>query len=255
MVNYWRLVNKVIEAADMLLLVLDARMPEEARHEEIEMKISRKNKRLLYVINKCDLILKEEAESIKKKLPASVFVSSKEKLGGTILLREIMKMSKGKECIVGVLGYPNVGKSSVINMLKGKKSASVSPHAGHTNGVQFIRAKGKIKLIDTPGVLPFGENDLMKQVMISSKNPEHLREPEYFAMKLVEMKPKMFEAYCGVIYENDAYDFLEKTALKKRILARGGSADLQRMARQLLYDWQRGKVHGSLLKKIIITQK
>ncbi len=248
MVNYWYIVNRVIEGADILLLIIDSRMPELTRHKEIEMKIKQRRKKLIYVLNKCDLVTKQDNQFIKKNFEPSVFVSSKEKHGGTILFKKIMELSKGENCIVGVLGYPNVGKSSVINMLKGKKSASVSPHSGHTRGIQFVKAKGKIKLLDTPGVLPFNEKDILKQVLIGSKNPEHLKEPDYFAMKLIEEYPKMFEKYCDEKYEGDAFEFLEKVAKKRNVLIKGGGPDLPRMARQLLYDWQRGKVHLSFLK-------
>ena len=248
MVNYWYLVNRVIEGADILLLIIDSRMPELTRHKEIEMKIKQRRKKLIYVLNKCDLVKKQDSEALKNTFEPSVFVSSKEKYGGTILFKKIMELSKGENCIVGVLGYPNVGKSSVINMLKGKKSASVSPHSGHTRGIQFVKAKGKIKLLDTPGVLPFNEKDILKQVLIGSKNPEHLKEPDYFAMKLIEESPKMFEKYCDEKYEGDAFEFLEKVAKKRNVLIKGGGPDLPRMARQLLYDWQRGKIHKVFLK-------
>jgi ribosome biogenesis GTPase A len=248
MVNYWKLVNEVMEDADIMLLVIDARLPEETRNREIEQKMRLKGKKLLYVLNKCDLVSKEAIDKIKKDFEPSVFVSSKEKLGGTILFKKIMEMSKGERCVVGVLGYPNVGKSSVINLLKGQKSASVSPHSGHTRHKQVVSAKRKIRLIDTPGVLPFHEDDLLKKVLVGAYNPEHLREPDFFAMKLVEMFPDMFGKYFDMKYENDAYDFLEKVALKKHVLIKGGGPDMVRVSRQLLYDWQRGKVHELLLK-------
>ncbi|MEM3374697.1 MAG: GTPase [Candidatus Woesearchaeota archaeon] len=251
MANYWNLVNKVIDESDLLLLILDSRMPELTRHKEIELKIKQKNKKLLYVLNKCDLITKEQAEEIKKNFKPSVFVSSTKKLGGTILYKKIMELVKGKESVIGILGYPNVGKSSVINLLKGQKSASVSPVSGHTKGIQFVK-RGKLKLIDTPGVLPFDEKDpeksIEKQVIIGSKNPEHLKEPEYFAMRLIDLQPKLFEKYYNLTYENDSYTFLEKIAISKKILLKGNTPDLKRMARSLLYDWQRGKIHEFFLK-------
>jgi ribosome biogenesis GTPase A len=249
MVNYWKLVNEVIEDADIILLVLDARLPEETRNREIEQKMRQMNKKILYVLNKCDLVTKEAINKIKPDFNPCVFVSSKQKYGGTILFKKIMEMSKGEKCIVGVLGYPNVGKSSVINLLKGQKSASVSPHSGHTRNKQIISSKGKIKLIDTPGVLPFHEDDLLKKVIIGAYNPEHLREPDFYAMKLVETHPEMFEKYFDMKYETDAYTFLEKAALKKQILIKGGEPDMVRVSRQLLYDWQRGKVHEINLQK------
>ena len=139
MVNFWRLVNKVIKDSDILLLVLDARMPELTRNREIESKIKENKKKIIYVLNKADLIEKSHAEKIKKTLNPCVFVSSKEKLGGTMLFKKIFELSHGEGCSVGVLGYPNVGKSSVINLIKGRKSASTSSYSGHTKGIQFVK--------------------------------------------------------------------------------------------------------------------
>ncbi len=246
MTNFWKLVNRVIKDADIILLVLDARMPEMTRNREIEQKIKQQKKDLIYVLNKCDLVEKEQLEKLKKKYNPSVFVSSKEKYGGTLLFKKILEISRGEECIVGVLGYPNVGKSSVINLIKGKKAASTSPTSGHTKGIQFVSARGKIKLIDTPGVLEFSEKDIEKKIVIGAMNPHHVKEPDYYAMKLIEEYPKMFETFYNLKY-TDGYEFVEKLALKKNVLVKGGEPDIKRMGRRILRDWQRGKIHAKLL--------
>jgi len=247
MVNFWGLVNKVIKQADILLLVLDSRFPEMTRNREIEQKIRQANKKLIFVLNKCDLVPDDEMKKIAKSYNPSVFISSKEKLGGTILFKEIMKQSAGEPCAVGVLGFPNVGKSSVINLLKGKKSASVSSYSGHTRGVQFVSAKGKIKLIDTPGVLQFQEKDLMTQITIGSMNPQHVKEPDYFSILLIEKFPELFKKYFDEPYDGEGYEFLEKVALKKHLLIKGGEPDTIRLGRQILQDWQSGKIHERFL--------
>ena len=243
MVSFWKIVNSVIRDADILLLVLDARMPELTRNREIEQKVKNQGKKIIYVLNKSDLVSKKEIEKMNQDYTPSVFISSKEKLGGTLLFKKIMRLSQGEKCVVGVLGYPNVGKSSVINLLKGKGSASVSSQSGHTRGIQFVKAKGKLKLIDTPGVLPFKEKDIEKQVLIGSINSEQIEEPDYFAVKLIDKYPNLFEKYFDEKYDGDGYDFLEKVATKKNILKKGGEADLQRFGRKVLKDWQTGKVH------------
>ena len=156
-----------------------------------------------------------------------------------------MKQAGGKPSVVGVIGYPNVGKSSVINLLKGKKSASVSSYSGHTRGVQFISAKGKLKLIDTPGVLEFKEKDLYKQILMGSINPQHIKEPDYFASLLIQDYPKLFEKYFKMEHNDDAFEFLEEIALKRNILKKGGEPDLMRFGRTILQDWQTGKIHDN----------
>ena len=198
---------------------------------------------MLYVLNKSDLVPKKIAEKTAKRFTPCIFVSSKEKLGASKLANKILELSKGENCTVGVLGYPNVGKSSVINLLKGKGSASVSSTSGHTRGLQFVRARKKIKLIDTPGVLSYKEKGIEKQVMIGSINPQSLDSPDYYAMKIIEQFPKLFESYYDEKYNNDALDFLERVATKKQILKKGGEADLERFGRKLLQDWQKGRMH------------
>ena len=93
MANFWRVVNKVIGNADILLLVLDSRMPDLTRSREIEHKIRKADKTLIYVLNKCDLVSKEEMEKLSKKYVPGVFVSNKEKLGGTLLFKKILESS------------------------------------------------------------------------------------------------------------------------------------------------------------------
>lgn len=247
MVNYWKIVNDVIHKADILLLVIDARFPELTRNLEIEKKTQERSKKLLYVLNKSDLVTSDELKPLKDMFKPCVFVSSTKKFGGTILFKKIMRLSHGKPCSVGVLGYPNVGKSSVINLLKGRKSASTSSQSGHTKGIQFVKAKGKLKLIDTPGVLEFREKDLLKQITIGAYNPQHVKEPDYYAILLVEKYSKLFEKYYGINY-TDALDFLQKVTLNRKVLKKGGKPDISRFSRQLLYDWQKGRIHKHFLE-------
>jgi ribosome biogenesis GTPase A len=249
MPNFWKLVNDVIHDADILLLVLDSRFPELTRNREIEQKILRNKKQLLFVFNKCDLVSDAEMDSLKNNYKPCVFVSSTKKLGGMILFKKIMELSHGQKCSVGVLGFPNVGKSSVINLLKGRASASVSPHSGHTRGIQFVNAKNKIKLIDTPGVLQFKEKDILKGVIICSKNPNQLKEPDFFATELIAKYPNMFENYYGHKFNGDSQEFLEEVALMRKILSKGGVPDTKSFGRQLLHDWQKGRIHSFMLNK------
>ncbi len=81
MANYWKIVNKVINDADILLEVLDARSIEETRNPEIEEKVKERGKLLIFVVNKCDLADKEQIEENIKGLWPCVYVSSTEHLG------------------------------------------------------------------------------------------------------------------------------------------------------------------------------
>src|SRR3989338_7985505 len=165
--TYWDIVNDVIRETDIVLEVLDARLVDETRNKEIEDKLKKLNKPLIYVINKCDLVDKQEAERQKKRLRPSVFISATNKLGTTMLLHEILRQARNvgartDRILVGVLGYPNTGKSSVINALAGRASAKTSPLSGFTKAMQLIKLTKNIYLMDTPGVLPYKESDKIK---------------------------------------------------------------------------------------------
>ena len=248
MANFWKLVNTVIKDSDILLMVMDSRFPNETRNRELEKKILKENKRIIFVLNKCDLVTKDYIESFKKKIDNSVFVSCTKHFGSTKLLKKILEFSRGGKPIVGVIGYPNVGKSSFINLLKGKKSASVSSVSGHTKGIQFIIAKGKIKLIDTPGVLSYTDDDMLKKILIGSVNPHQLKDPEIYAQEMINNYPELISKCYNVIIKKDDFEALDKIAIEKNIIKKGGEPDLKRISVQILYDWQRGKIHTNKLE-------
>ena len=245
--SFWEIVNKVLGKSDIILEVLDARVPDQTRNKEIEDKAKRLGKTVIYVINKSDLIPKKTAESIKSKLKPAVFISSLKHHGTTILLHEIIKIAnqkypKKERITVGVLGYPNVGKSSVINALKGRSSAPSSSNSGYTKHEQLIKVTNKIYLIDTPGVFPFMEKDELKHVLTSSINPAKLKDPETAALMLIQKLSGKIEKFYGVEPCEDADETLEKIAISRKKLKKGNQPDTAAMAKIIVEDWQKGKI-------------
>jgi len=234
MANYWKIVNQILREADIILEVLDARLIDETRNKEIEAKA---NKQIIYVINKCDLVDKSQH---KTSLRPSVFISTKERYGTTVLKKLILRYAKTTPVTVGVVGYPNTGKSSVINALSGRGKAKASSESGYTRGVQLIRA-GKIVLLDTPGVIPVGDDEL-KQALISAIDFSKLREPDMAAMYIMEKYPGYVEKHYGVSQSGDIEERLERIAVKMNKLRKGGVADTDSAARLILRDWQRGLI-------------
>lgn len=240
MTNYWKVVNYVIRRSDILLLIMDARFLELTRHPEIEMKI--KGKPLLYVLNKCDLVPKKDLFEAKRKLPNSVFISARDHLGTQILRQKIKDIAKGKKVTVGVLGYPNTGKSSVINALKGRKSAGTSPHAGYTKGKQLVKISPTIFLLDTPGVLPYKERDEEKLALIGAKDYRKVKDPDLLALILIKEKRELVCNHYQVSIDGTEEDILDAIAIKYKKIKKGGLPDLLATGCMILKDWQEGRL-------------
>jgi len=250
MTSYKVLVRDVITKADVLLEVVDARFPEETRNGEVEKEIIRLNKPFIIVINKCDLVSKEKLDKAKarlSKIAPTVFISSKDRSGTTMLRHQILASAciKGRDILVGTLGYPNVGKSSVINGVTGRHRVSTSPISGHTKAVQHVNAGSHIMFIDTPGVIPFDENDEYVQGLLGMKDSTHLRDPIGVALKiiekiLVEDKETLESFYSITLETQDSYPVLEQIGRKCNFLQKKGEIDEMRTATRIICDWQNG---------------
>lgn len=235
--SYWEVVGKIINKAEVILEILDARSFEESRNEEVEDKVKRRGKNLILVANKADLISKKE----QKKLKNCVYVSVKERQGIGILRQKILSLATRHKVVVGVVGYPNTGKSSVINALAGRHKAKTSPKSGFTRGYQYVRI-GRILLIDTPGVFSFGEKDDLKLTLIGSKDPTRLRDPEFVALKLMKELKGKIERFYGIAPEKSYEGRLESIAVKLKKLKKGGEPNTVEAAKVIIKDWQKGKI-------------
>jgi ribosome biogenesis GTPase A len=241
MPSYWRHVNKVLDEAQIIIEVLDARQVNETRNIEIETKIRHKKKILLYVITKCDLVDIKQLRSKIKQLRPAVFISAKDHLGTTILKKKILQLSKGKSTIVGAVGYPNVGKSSLINALSGKGAAKTSSQSGYTKGMQKVKVDNKILILDTPGVFPHKEKDAEKHAKIGAIDYSTIKDPELAALRLIEQEKELIKQYYDV-KDDDPEKILEAVGKLRKRLQKGGVIDLESAARLVLKDWQTGKI-------------
>ncbi len=242
MPSYWKHVNQVLDKADIIIEVLDARAVKDSRNIEIERKVEKSKKKLLVVINKCDLVDINKLKGKLRMFKHAVFISSKDHLGTTILKKKILELSRGNQVTVAVVGYPNVGKSSLINALAGRGAARTSSESGYTKGYQLVRVDRKIMLLDSPGVYPHKEKNIKKHSRIGAAGYSKIKDPEMAAIHLINDEKKIIEKKWQIQGE-DADAILEAIAFKFGKLQKGGKPNIEAAARFLLKEWQTGRIN------------
>ncbi|WP_456367522.1 GTPase [Thermococcus sp.] len=245
----WRVVKGAIDEVDLVVEVVDARDPIGTRNRKLEKLVMEEGKPLLIVMNKADLVPKEWAEEYKRRseIPV-VFISARERKGTGILRKEIKKLAKPildeKERVkVALIGYPNVGKSTIINTLKGKKAVGTAPIPGYTKGKQLIRLSKRIWLLDSPGVVSIDDFD---ELVIKGGFPaDKIEEPVKPALKLIgrilETRREAITEKFGIKEFESEEEILRKIGERRGLIKSGGEVDLEETARWFLREWQTGR--------------
>ncbi|AAS50891.1 ABR120Cp [Eremothecium gossypii ATCC 10895] len=251
----WNELYKVIDSSDVVIHVLDARDPLGTRCKSVEeyMKKETPHKHLIYVLNKCDLVPTWLAAAwvkhLSKDRPTLAFhasITNSFGKGSLIqLLRQFSQLHKDRQQIsVGFIGYPNTGKSSIINTLRKKKVCQVAPIPGETKVWQYITLMKRIFLIDCPGIVPPSAKDTEEDILFRGVvRVEHVSHPEqYIPAVLRRCKRHHLERTYEISGWADATEFIEMLARKQGRLLKGGEPDETGVAKQVLNDFNRGKI-------------
>lgn len=181
----------------------------------------------------------------------------------------VSDLESKKRIHVGVIGYPNAGKSTVINFITRRSVAKTAKQAGFTKGMQKIRMSEDILILDTPGVIPAStystETKTFAQdvkvggrtysdvknpedvvfYLISApapEDPENITEDEQMAITEATKNATVIENFYGIEAEGDVEVLIEELGKKKGFLGKGGKVDVDRTARIILRDWQTGEI-------------
>ena len=258
----WSELYKVIDSSDVVIHVLDARDPMGTRCHNVErhLKKEARHKHLIFVLNKCDLVptwvTEKWKKTLEKEYPTIAFHASITNPFGKSalinLLRQFSKLHADKKQIsVGLVGYPNTGKSSIINTLKSKKVCNVAPVPGETKVWQYITLMKRIYLIDCPGVVYGSSDDTETDIVLKGVvRVEMITNVEDHVATVLERcrKEYLVQTY-GISNWTDHVDFLSLLAKKGGKLLKGGEPDTGTVAKMVLNDWIRGRIPFYTLPK------
>ncbi len=253
-------VLKIINKSDIVIEVVDARVPLETRSKEIERYAKKKGKKLMIVIAKADLVpegfLREIQKDIEEEGIPCVYISNKSRKGLRKFREVLKKIARGikkNKVFACVVGYANTGKSSFINTLKGKHVTETAPIPGWTKRPKLIRITRWLYVFDTPGVIPTeGE----KAEILGLIRADKIKDPVSIATKLLGLIAKDFPEEIKRIYKleeipEDPLEILREIARRMGRIKKGGELDLETTARKIITDWYSGRIRA-YFKKIDI---
>ena len=263
MVKAKREIAENIKLVDIVLMLLDARAPFSCRNPDLERMISRK--KIIFILNKMDLASPSSTQQYMQRLQkdgcACAAMDSSSGKGAKEVLQLIKSvyqqqaeqmLSKGRRVRsprVMVVGVPNIGKSTFLNCLVGKKVAQTGAKPGVTRGKQWVRVREDIEFMDTPGLMwprvEVTEQGLKLALLnIVGENAYEEYDVALYLLKTLRAQaPQIFFTRYKV--ENaqiSEEELLAEIACNRGYLNKGGSPDIDKTCHLLLQDYRRGNL-------------
>ena len=271
-----RMMEDSLRLVDAVVELRDARIPNSSRNPDVERIVGSKPR--LIVLNRADqadaaatalwkkaltgegaLALEMDCKSGRgvNAFPAAARSLLKEKIE-----RAEAKGQVGKALRFMVLGVPNVGKSSFINRLAGRKAAETSDRPGVTRGKQWITVDQGLLLLDTPGILwpKFEDPEVGMRLAYTGAVKEDVIDTETLACHFIALLAKYYPQTLSERYkleapeDADGYELLQLAGKKRGYLVSGGEVNTERMAKALMDDYRSGKLGKLTLESPEDTQ-
>ena len=255
-----RMMEENLKAVNGVLIILDGRAPFSSVNRKLDGLF--KDKKVLYVLNKCDLIEKKDANfavaRFREEGKTAIAVSALDKrtvdaLYDAIftLLSDKIERNKAKGVFrtmrIMVAGIPNTGKSTVINALSGGKKTQTGNKAGVTRGKQWVRLK-ELELLDTPGTMPpaFDDQSSAKHLAyIGSMNDANIDFNDLAFELLTELSekyPELLKARYGLENLGEPLEIMNAICTRRGFLLKGGEFDYDRMSAAIIDDFRKGRI-------------
>ena len=256
----FRMMEENLKAVDGVIVILDGRAPFASVNRKLDGLF--KDKKVLYVLNKCDLIEKKDANfaisKFREEGKAAIAVSALDKRTVDALYDAIFtllkdKIARNKEkgvfraMRIMVAGIPNTGKSTIINALSGGKKTQTGNKAGVTRGKQWVRLR-ELELLDTPGTMPpaFDNQTYAKHLAyIGSMNDANIDFNDLafeLLTELAEKYPELLKARYGIDACEEPLEMMNLICARRGFLLKGGEFDYERLSAAVIDDFRKGRI-------------